>query len=131
MARPKYMIGPTDLAHSLLYLADRIQLQYLDVSVVGRREFSEIKLIQAADTRATRKAQAEALNAWCEQNLSTAEWRKLKSAIRKRRHRQQTANQQIAITISRQAHTILSQLAKRDGVTLMALVDRLVSKKKA
>jgi macrodomain Ter protein organizer (MatP/YcbG family) len=131
MARPKYMIGPTDLAHSLLYLADRIQLQYLDVSSVGRREFSEIKLIQATDARATRKAQAEALNTWCEQNLSTAEWQKLKSAIRKRRHRQQTANEQIAITISRRAHKILSKLAKRDGVTLMALVDRLVSKKRA
>lgn len=131
MARPKYMIGPTDLAHSLLYLADRMQLQYLDVSDVSRREFSEIKLIQAADTRATRKAQAEALNTWCEQNLSTAEWQKMKAAIRKRRHRQQTANEQIAITISRQAHTILLKLAKRDGVTLMALVDRLVSKKRA
>lgn len=68
-----------------------------------------------------------ALQAWADSWLDTASWTQLKNAIRAQRKREKDKfrDKPKSIVLSHQAWYILSELAKRDGVTMSQfLIDR-------
>lgn len=73
----------------------------------------------------------EALNAWCERWMNDKEWRQMKDAIRAARRRwrlQTSAEKPVGVVLSREAHSILERIAKRDRVTLSRVVEKYLVK---
>ncbi len=128
MPRAKYQVTDRDYTHVSAYLSDKLQLQAIDIRgnvspSEARREFLDV--IHAGQ----RKGRADRLNAWCEQYLPTAEWKKLKTAVRKRRERWDRHDQLKTITISAKAHRLLVKLAGRDGITFSEVLEQRLERK--
>ncbi|HBE69158.1 MAG TPA: hypothetical protein DDW52_13490 [Planctomycetaceae bacterium] len=102
--RPRYTITPDDYPHARDYL-DRF-----DLDAEG----------------GSRKAKAKRLNDWCEENLDSDEWSRLKSAIRKRRHRLAQGDTVVTVTISREVRDSLSREARQNGVTMDQLLRKVL-----
>lgn len=66
---------------------------------------------------------SEGLLTWIDENLDADERRRLQQAVRAARHRRRGATR--SVDLSAEAHQALSQIAKRDGVTLSDAVTRL------
>lgn len=116
MARPKYTITASDVAHANFYLSTRLLMQGFAFgesvpSKVAEKEFREAIEEKGKDKRATR------LNAWCEKYLDSKEWAKLKLAIRKRRERLGRHAELKTVTISAKAFELLAKISERDEVT--------------
>ncbi len=75
-----------------------------------------------------RKNKAESLNLWAEKYLSSEEWNKLKTAVRKRRQRWANDDDQKTVTISAKAHKLLSRIANRDEVTFSEVLEHYLAK---
>ncbi len=118
MAPRRYTITPADVSYAHAYLTIQLQTYALKlrqyVYADAAREFEIPRGL-------TREARADRLNRWCEQFLSSSDWTRLKSAIRKRRQRRKGETK--VVTISQKAHKILRQLSKRDHATHSATLE--------
>jgi macrodomain Ter protein organizer (MatP/YcbG family) len=78
----------------------------------------------------TGKRDPVTLNRWCEKHLNATQWKQLKNAIRAGRKRTADLSRDPpkSITLSHKAWQIISDLGKRDGVTLSALIGTRLGK---
>jgi macrodomain Ter protein organizer (MatP/YcbG family) len=121
MARSRYTITEPDMPAALVYIRSKLRDPYWP---------SEDTTAQSKAERGFRTAKRDPVtfNRWCEKNLNTAQWSQLKNAIRAARKRTADLSRDPpkTVTLSHKAWRIISDLAKRDGVTLSALIeDRL------
>jgi len=127
MPRKKYCVADSDYTHARFYLADKLR-NY------GIQFAEEVSIVNASDEffaltgDGERKGRANRLNSWCEKYLNGHEWRKLKTAIRKRRERWGHNNDTKSITISPEAHKLLSRIAERDNVTFSEVLESVLLK---
>ncbi len=126
MPRSKYKITSDDVIHAIEYVRSRLQLFALDLgdasSKTATKEFGDAVEVRSKEERAIR------LNAWCEKYLSTKDWTKLKTSIRKRRERKSRKGEIESVTISTKAYTILRKLSMRDNVTYSEILERYLGK---
>lgn len=116
MPRDNYIITSDDECHATFYLSGRLRnygFKFRD-SVSSTQAESDYRGAANEKTKATRAA---ALNVWCERYLSKADWRRLKSAVRKRRERWRRCEETKTVNLSAKAHKVLKQISKRDSVT--------------
>lgn len=75
--------------------------------------------------------QPEALNSWCEQHLDTQEWIRLKNYLRdrKRRAKNQVTPRTKTVTLTIEAHKILSGIAQDEQCTLSDVVESHLAKR--
>jgi macrodomain Ter protein organizer (MatP/YcbG family) len=121
MARSRFIITRQDKTAAVAYISNKLRDLYWPSKDTTRQLQAERKYKDA-------KRELVTLNEWCEKWLDSAQWTQLKNAIRAARKR--TADMQRdppkSVTLSRKAWLIISDLSKRDGVTLSALIeDRL------
>ncbi len=121
MARSRFTITRQDKTAALAYLSNKLRDPYWPSADTARQVKAERQYKGA-------KRELVTLNAWCEKWLDSTQWTQLKNAIRAARKR--TADLQRdppkSVTLSHKAWRIISDLAKRDEVTLSALIeDRL------
>lgn len=115
MARQRYTITESDRPRAAGYIANRLHDDSYWLSAGGNPP-------EATETFQTAKSDRVTLNAWCEAWLSTDQWTSLKNALRAARKRDKGRSGKSAppvhVTLSREAWQVLSDLAKRDKVTL-------------
>ena len=121
MARSRFTITRQDKTAALAYITNKLRDPYWPSEDTSRQLKAERKYKDE-------KRELVTLNEWCEKWLDSRQWTQLKNAIRAARKR--TADMKRdppkSVTLSRKAWRIISDLAKRDGVTLSALIeDRL------
>lgn len=124
MPRAKYTITEADASHAQAYLEGQIRsysLQLNDPSA-ARRSFERAIALESKEARAV------GLNTWAEKYLDSGDWKKLKSAILKRRARRKNGDCTTQLTLSNKAHKLLVRLARRDNVTLSEAVESHVPK---
>lgn len=127
MPRTKYVVTAADLIHASAYL----ETQLLTFAIALRDDVTHtlaIRELRETTASGTKTEKARSVNEWCEEHLSTAEWRKLKTAIRKRRQRWERYEDQKTVTISTRAHRLLASLAKRDNVTFSQVLENYLGK---
>jgi len=127
MPRDNYIITSDDEFHATFYLSGQLRnygFKFLD-SVSSTQAESDYRDAASEKTKATRAA---ALNVWCERYLSKADWRRLKSAVRKRRERWRRSDETKTVTISAKAHKLLTQVSNRDDVTFSQTLEHYLSK---
>jgi macrodomain Ter protein organizer (MatP/YcbG family) len=127
MPRAKYRITEADYQHASFYLSNKLRNYRLEFD--GEVNLSELEdeFYEALTTKGAEQ-QVDSLNLWAEEYLSSEEWQKLKSAIRKRRQRRENYCGEKTVTISAKAHKILSQLAERDKVTYSDVLEHYLVK---
>jgi len=109
------------MAAALVYIGSNLRDPYWPSEDTSAQVRAERKL-------RTAKRDPVRLNRWCEKHLSAAQWIQLKNAIRAARKRTADLSRDPpkTVTLSHKAWRIISDLAKRDGVTLSELIeDRL------
>lgn len=115
MARQRYSITKDDLSYAAKYVASRLQENDYWLSPAGNQS-------EAVEGFQQARGDYVALNSWCETWLSTEQWTTLKNAVRAARKRgRDHAGQNdppVHVTLSREAWKIVSDLSKRDRVTL-------------
>jgi len=121
MARSRYTITELDMAAALVYIGSKLRDPYWP---------SEDTSAQVKAERGFRTAKRDpvTLNRWCEKHLNADQWVQLKNAIRAARKRTVDLSRDPpkSVTLSHNAWRIISDLAKRDGITLSELIeDRL------
>jgi len=133
MARAKYTINEDDYLTAYLFLEKKVKDRHRFDGVKPdenetkhivflTEEFQEITLYYNPENE-TR------LNTWCEKWLSSADWTRLKITIRAKRKRikdKMNACSSVSINLSREAHSILSICAKREGATLSQVIEKYV-----
>ena len=127
MPRDNYTITSDDEFHATFYLSGRLRnygFKFRD-SVSSTQAGSDYRSAASEKTKSTRAA---ALNVWCEKYLSKADWRRLKTAVRKRRERWRRIEETKNVTISAKAHKLLTQVSKRDNVTFSEALEHCLSK---
>lgn len=122
MNKTIYQVTAADYIHARAYLSERIRRQDLDVSTRSQTTLHKMP-VGAGDDQS-----AERLNDWCYKNLSEADWGKLKAAVRKRRERTNRDGEVRSIAISAKAHSLLVEIAERDGVTFTDVLEDVLSK---
>ncbi|QDV43916.1 Macrodomain Ter protein [Stieleria neptunia] len=127
MPRAKYTITPDDVVHATFYIRGRLQASGFEFVDSISLENVERGFTAAADVK-SRVDRAAAVNAWCETYLGSEEWKRLKTAIRKRRYRTEHYDEQHTITISKKAHHLLSKVAERDDVTFSEVLEHYLFK---
>ncbi len=127
MPRDNYVITSDDEFHATFYLSGRLRnygFKFRD-SVSSAQAEGDYR---AATSEKTKSARAGALNVWCERYLSKADWRRLKTAVRKRRERWRRSEETKTVTLSAKAHNLLTQVSKRDNVTFSQALEHYLSK---
>ena len=127
MPRDNYIITSDDEFHATFYLSGQLRnysFKFRD-SVSTAQAERDYRTAASEKTKATRAA---ALNVWCERYLSKADWRKLKTAVRKRRERWRRSEETKTVTLSAKAHRLLAQISKRDTVTFSQALEHYLSK---
>ena len=119
MPRPKYLITQVDYRNAVRYLDQKVT----EAGWIGggpRRQAN------AAAKYDERKKGLDNINAWAEQWLSSENWVQLKNAVRAARKRASTSvrDKPKNVTLSREAHTILSELADVEGLTMSEFIVR-------
>jgi macrodomain Ter protein organizer (MatP/YcbG family) len=127
MARPKYCITAADLLHVELYLGDKLRTYNIEFSE-GVSLATVEKKCDVAIGHKSKTKRSEAMNTWCERYLSTTEWNKLKSAIRKRRARWERYGESTTIAVSTKVHEYLVKISERDKVTYNDILEHVLSK---
>ncbi len=111
MARPRYTLSEGDYPAARAYVQRKLATQpyWLD-NLQGEDEWAQVKRDPLT------------LWQWCERWLDEEQWRQLKAALRaarkRRRERSGMRDPAVNVTLSRKAWLILSELARRDKVTL-------------
>ncbi len=114
MSRPKFRITVDSLMHAAQYLEGRLgslRLTPRMMTVQEARHFITGILISRSSA-----SNADRLQVWCDENLDAKSQSALQTAIRKRRQR--ASSDFRVVTLSSKSYRLLSQLAKRDNVTL-------------
>ena len=127
MPRDNYIITSDDEFHATFYLSGRLRnfgFKFRD-SVSTTQAESDYRAAACEKTKATRAA---SLNVWCERYLSKTDWRRLKTAICKRRERWRRCEETKTVTLSAKAHRLLTQISKRDTVTFSQALEHYLSK---
>ena len=127
MPRDNYIITSDDEFHATFYLSGRLRnygFKFRD-SVSSAQAEGDYR---AAISEKTKSARAAALNVWCERYLSKADWRRLKTAVRKRRERWRRSEETKTVTLSAKAHKLLTQISKRDTVTFSQALEHYLAK---
>ncbi len=127
MPRTRYVITDSDCVHAFLYLSGRLRNYEIDFPDTVDSLLAESDFHDAGRASGIRRRTA-GLNAWCEQYLSSPDWQRLKSAIRKRRERAEHFDEQKSITVSARAHNLLSRIAQRDDVTFTEVLEHYLTK---
>jgi len=84
--------------------------------------------VEAAISFERMKRDAITISQWCQQWLNQAQWQRLQAALRASRYRQrvmqspQRYGTQVHVRLDYQAWSILTQLAKRDGLTISEFI---------
>lgn len=128
MPRAKYNITTDDFLHANFCLSGRLRNHTIEFDEDVSPLDAEKDYRKAVDHKRPKKQQAELLNAWCEEYLSSVEWTKLKAAIRKRRERYDRFGDLKTVTISTRAHKLLSRVADRDEVTYSEVLEHYLAK---
>jgi len=113
MARHKYTISASD--H---WFARR----WVEKKIANPTWLGSARTFVAHQDLHKRKEIAEELNAWCELWLSAQKWTQLKNAIRASRKRARGVDN-VSVTLSRYAWSILDFWAKREGCTLSEIIE--------
>ena len=127
MPRENYIITSDDEFHATFYLSGQLRnygFKFRD-SVSSTQAESDYRAAAGEKTKATRAA---SLNVWCERYLSKADWRRLKTAVRKRRERWRRSEETKTVTLSAKAHRLLTQISKRDTVTFSQALEHYLAK---
>ena len=127
MPRDNYIITSDDEFHATFYLSGQLRnygFKFRD-SVSSTQAESDYRAAASEKTKSTRAA---ALNVWCEKYLSKSDWRRLKTAVRKRRERWRRSEETKTVTISAKGHKLLKQVSKRDKVTFSQALELYISK---
>ncbi len=127
MPRDNYIITSDDECHATFYLSGQLRnygFKFRD-SVSSTQAGSDYRAASSEKTKSTRAA---ALNVWCEKYLSKSDWRRLKTAVRKRRERWRRSEETKTVTISAKGHRLLKQVSKRDNVTFSQALEHYLSK---
>ncbi len=114
MARPKYQITPADCSFARRW----VEGKQANPAWLGNEQ-----AYAAHQNLVEREETASELNAWCEQWLNSQQWTQLKNAIRAGRRRTRV-DDDVSVTLSRNAWQILSFWAEQDGCTLSGLIER-------
>ena len=123
MARSRFIITRQDKTAALAYISNKLRDPYWPSKDTTRQ-------LKAQRKYETAKRELVTLNEWCEKWLDSRQWTQLKNAIRAARKRTAdlSRDQPKNVTLSRKAWRIISDLAKRDGVTLSALIENRLGK---
>jgi macrodomain Ter protein organizer (MatP/YcbG family) len=118
MARSRFTITQQDTAAALAYISNKLRDPYWPSEDTTRQ-------LKAEREYETAKREPVTINEWCEKWLNSAQWTQLKNAIRAARKRTAdlSRNPPKSITLSHTAWQIISDLARRDEVTLSALIE--------
>lgn len=127
MPRTKYRITVEDCVHAELYLSRQIRNYEIEFRDDANSLNAEGEYRDATSER-KKTSRAQQLNEWCERYLTSTDWNRLKSAIRKRRERTQHFDEQRTVTVSATSHDLLSQLAQRDDVTYSEVLEHYLTK---
>ncbi|RME85483.1 MAG: hypothetical protein D6771_03185 [Zetaproteobacteria bacterium] len=114
MPRPKYRITPED---------EPFARRWIEKKLADPRWLGERTHAAWAAYHALPPWDAEALNRWAEAWLSSAEWTRMKNAIRQARRRARHP-EVVNVQITRYAWRILQFWARRDGCTLSEVIER-------
>jgi macrodomain Ter protein organizer (MatP/YcbG family) len=127
MARAPYQITKDDSEFAYSYIQKKLRTR----DFTNDYESSEEELHKTFEKPGQTK-KIEALNKWCDKWLSTAEWKKLKVAIRQRRKRSvahlRYDTMRRNITISYHAFKLLQKISERDNVTYSYVLERCLPK---
>lgn len=105
MARSRYEITESDALFARDYLLNALNKPDYEIKDPGAFEFRRYLEKFQTDDDHDISQDAGILNRWCETCLSTEQWQKLKTTIRKRRY--QSQNKDITITLTPQAYSVL------------------------
>lgn len=107
MSRPKYIVTASDLPFVQSYLLRALEdSHYLSQGNSVAYQFRQY--LNRIDLEDDLEHDAIILNRWCEKYLTTTQWNRLKTTIRKMRYRE--SNTDVTITLKPAAHKILQQL---------------------
>jgi macrodomain Ter protein organizer (MatP/YcbG family) len=126
MPRAKYVITSDDFTHARFYIEKQLRLFGFGLRDNVTLRSAEIELDIAVSSGSKSKLAVQ-LNGWCEKHLSSKDWNKLKTAIRKRRERWESHANVKTISVSAESHRLLTMLAKRDRVTLSDVLEKYLS----
>jgi macrodomain Ter protein organizer (MatP/YcbG family) len=115
MAREKYKITKDDSATAFKWIENKLAKYNgfpsgdFEVRFEAGEKFPKIKITDF-----------EELNTWCEKWMNSKEWKQLKNTLRAARKRRMTKldDRKKSVDLTAKAHFMLSQIAKRDGLTL-------------
>jgi hypothetical protein len=111
MARPKYKITSSDVQYVQKYLLSA--LANADYFVVDKGNFIHyLKTLDFSNCKDEYdlELQATIMNRWCESVLSSDQWGRLKTSIRKMRYLDQEKNTLISVDLKPEAHAILQKI---------------------
>ncbi len=117
MSRKKYRITNADYPLAQKYLIRKFHEGH--IWFMGS-PMEEVGNYITAEKEFSKVSGSEALDAWCKKYLSSQHWENLKIAIRAGRKRGRDSRRGVQpkhIALSHRAWSVLSDLAKRDGVT--------------
>lgn len=111
MSRPPYTLSQDDFPAARAYVQRKLAIHPL-----------WLDNLRAEGEWKHAKRDPVTLAQWCERWLNEDQWRQLKAAVRaarkRRRDRTGTRSPAVHVTLSRPAWLLLSELARRDGLTL-------------
>ncbi len=114
MARPKYKITATDLLHAHAYLK-RASEDNEYIVVGNARSYQFRQYLARIDVNEDPEIEAEILNRWCEKVLTTAQWQRLKTSIRKMRYLESNSDRTVAL--KPEAHLVLHRIVSEGKAT--------------
>lgn len=117
MTEQRYVIDARDVITIRQYIHKKLQVDLSwELPLEAHRAFEQ----QVCD--------AITLSQWCQQWLNPEQWQRLQSALRASRYRQRVRRKpshygvHVHMRLTYQAWSILTQLAKRDGLTVSEFV---------
>ncbi len=116
MARQRYVVTKSDMPAVVSYIERKLLLEpYWLESDGGKRSFTRVKRDPLM------------LQNWCDKWLSNEQWKQLKDAMRAARKRihDRTGDRdpKVNVTLTRRAWSMVTSLAKREGVTLSEFLE--------
>jgi macrodomain Ter protein organizer (MatP/YcbG family) len=126
MVRARVEISTADFLHAFSYLIEGIRSFRLELESSASRSDASRELAAISGLGSAKRV--EMLNKWCSKFLSHGDWRKLKTAIRKRRQRWKNYEDTKTITVSAKVHQLLVRIAARDNVTFNEMLEHSLAK---
>ena len=126
MARPKYRIPDSERWVAEQWLRGQLDKIGFPENLGKRPELRKRSKLDVIDEFRAADS-GEALTAFCERWLTSAEWDRMKVSIRASRKRKRDKidnTKPVSLDLSKQAHYVLATIAKRDGVTLSEVIEK-------